>query len=409
MTSATLAARVTAAVLALVGTLPGTAVAAVPPTCEGLVVSPAYRRDRTVFCVYAAPDATRVLAVSVNGGRTWRTAAMTGLLRPAGLSGIALTLSVSPQFGTDRALFATTGSGTFLSADLGQSFRLVDAFTKPVADGNPVPFVGKVAPLPLGDAAPRLLLAYAGTQLPALIDPADGTRRPATGVPGRGALRFVVRASASAPDGALAIVNEPDGTTDHAVVYRCDASLTCAVPSFAFPSRTRFALHSRIALLPDGSLVAVLSKGGAADTVWRSTDGGATFAAWTPLTRILDAAERAGGDRPMVKLAATPGLPRRLYARVEVSQPPTRWRAGAPPASQLFRSDDGGGTWRRVGYGRAQSQPGPHGNLPWWSSHPGEIELAPDGRLFASGSNEFLATTWCSLDGGKRWYAGCPR
>ncbi|HVF03514.1 MAG TPA: sialidase family protein [Frankiaceae bacterium] len=390
---------------------PEPAAAAAPPMCQDIVVSPAYRRDRTVFCVHrGTPDARRVLAVSVNGGRTWRDAALTGLLRPAGVSGIALTLSVSPAFGTDRTLFVTTGSGTFLSTDLGQSFRLVDALTKPHTDGNPVPFVGRLSALPLGDTAPRLLLAYAGTQVPALIDPGDGSRRPATGVPGRGALQFVVRASATAPDGALAIVNEPDGPADHAVVYRCDGSLTCAVPSFAFPSGTRFALHSRVRLLPDGSLVAVLSKGGAADTVWRSTDGGATFAVWAPVARLLDAAERAGGDRPVVTLASTHGLPRRLYARVEVASPATRWRPGAPPASQLFRSDDGGATWRRIGYGRAMFQPGPHGNLPWaGDGQPGEIELAPDGRLLASGSADSVFTTWCSLDGGKRWYAGCPR
>jgi hypothetical protein len=385
--------------------------AAPPPMCDVVLVSPAYQRDRTMVCVHPDSQAARVLAVSTNAGRTWRDPAMSGLVRPAGPSAIPMTVTFSPAFAEDRALFATTGSGTYVSTNLGATFTPVDALTKAGAIDNPVAFVGRMTSLPVGaDSGPRVLLAYAG-QLAALIDPAGGVRSPVVGVPGRGALRFVVFPSPSAPAGAVAVVNESDVPSgDHAAVYRCDAALTCAEPLFAFPAGIRFGLDSRLRLLPDRSLVALLVDGHGVPQVWRSTDGGATFTAWQSVHKLLPAGDGTAIP-PTLAFAATAARPRRVYLRVETSMPSTGWRPGAPPASQLFRTDDAGVTWHRVAYARTLGQPGPRGTLPWQLG-PGagrQIQLTPDGRLLADGSAEALATTWCSLDGGLRWTAGCRR
>jgi photosystem II stability/assembly factor-like uncharacterized protein len=78
-------------------------------------------------------------------------------------------------------------------------------------------------------------------------------------------------------------------------------------------------------------------KGG----VWRSTDGGAT---WTRLGEGLP--QRTG----RIGLAVAPSAPHILYACVESDQGGVGRDAwdDRSPAGGLFRSDDGGDTWRRV-------------------------------------------------------------
>lgn len=376
-----------------------------------MLVSPAYVHDRMLVCVHPDPQGVRIVSVTTTAGRTWRDAAMSGLVRPAGPLGADLTATISPSFATDHALFATTGSGTYVSTDLGATFRAVDTLTKPGAIDNPVPFEGQASTLPVGTprSQPHVLLAYADSPLPAVIDPATATRRSVVGVPGEGALRFVVTQSNGAADEVLAVVNDPDAVGgDHAAVYRCDASLTCAQPLFSFPAGIRFGVASRMRVLPDRSLLATLADADSTPQVWRSTDGGVTFTAVRSVSAIIGALTRAGA-RPAVSFAVTAARPRRLYLRVESTMPPTGWKSGTPPASQLFRSDDDGTTWRLIAYGRRSSQPGKRGTLPWRLG-PGtarQVQVTPDGRLFADGSSEVTSTTWCSIDGGVHWSPGC--
>ena len=400
------------AIVAIAGSVVPATAASAPPQCLDVFVSPAYRQDRTLWCVHRDGEGRRLLAVTGDAGRSWRVPAMAGLLRPAGPSGTLLTLSVSPSYATDKSLFATTGSGTFVSRDRGETFAPVDAMTKALTERNPVPFVGRPSVDPVADnPEPRVLLAYASPQLPALIDPLSGIHMPVMGVPGQGALRFVVPASPAAPAGALAVVNEADpggASSEHARVFRCDARLTCAEPLFSFPSGIRFGNDSRLAVHPDGSVVAVLASNDGAERVWRSTNGGATFMEWRSVMRLIAPLE-AAGTAPRVWFATSPATPRRLYLRVEQSPARGGWPATAPPASQVFRSDDGGASWRRVAYARGVGQRGRRGNLPWLFAGVGGVHLTPDGRVLADGGTDTLNTTWCSLDGGKRWYAGCPR
>ena len=407
-----------AALLAAVASGAPAHAAVAPPACDVILVSPAFAHDHALVCVHPDSQGTRVLAVTTTAGRTWRDAAMSGLVRPAGPLGAALTVTLSPAFANDHTLFATTGSGTYASKDFGATFVPVDTLTKAGGTDNPVAFFAtSSAVLPAGESGPRVLLAYADSPLPALIDPATDSRRPALGVPGLGALRFVAQPAAAQPaaaqpslaDDLLAVVDVPDSATDdHAAVYRCDAALTCAQPLFAFPPGIRFGTESRLTAMPDRSLLAVLADRHSNPQVWRSTDGGATFTPMRSVARVVASLGR-GGAPPTVSFAATASHPHRVYLRVEASMPSTGWKSDSPPASQLFRSDDSGVTWRLLAYGRSVFQPGARGTLPWrlGPANGHLIQLAPDGRLFADGSSETVTTTWCSVDGGVRWTAGC--
>ncbi|MDQ1748204.1 MAG: repeat-like domain [Frankiaceae bacterium] len=406
------AARIAlAAGLAAAACVGGTAHATTtPPACDAILVSPAYAHDHALVCVHPDGQGTRVLAVSTTAGTTWRDAKMAGLVRPSGPLGAALTATLSPAFASDNALYATTGSGTYVSTDFGATFSPVDELAKGGATDNPVAFVGRLSTDALvGGGAARVLLAYADSPLAALIDPANGSRRPALGVPGLGALRFVAPPSASGPDGLLAVVNVSDSaTSDHAAVYRCDADLTCAQPLFAFPAGTRFGTDSRVVVMPDHSLLATLADGASSPQPWRSTDGGKTFVPMRSVAKVI-AALPAGGAPPTIAFAATATRPHRVYLRVEASMPRTGWTPGSPPASQLFRSDDSGATWRLVAYARSAFQPGAPGSLPWrlGPALGRQVQITPDGRLLADGASETAVTTWCSMDGGRRWTMGC--
>jgi hypothetical protein len=373
-----------------------------------MLVSPAFQRDRTIVCVHRAHSAAqRVLAVSRDRGKTWRTPSMTGVVRPPDLAGIPLTAVLSPAFGTDRTLVVSTGSGTFVSNDLGETFTPVDALaTGGSNDDNPVAFLAP--PLVPPGGTPAAHLAYANTRGAAIIDVAARVRRPALGVPGLGAIRFLVPSTAQAPAGALALVNMP-GTvpgTDRLAVYRCDAALTCTEPLFSFPPGVVLSPGGWVRLLPDGSVAAFLARGASTPALWRSTDGGRTFARWASADVLVAAADVTGGAPARVALA-TGGRSQHWYLRVEKARPGGGWPEGAPPASQVFRSDDAGQTWRRVAHALGLGQPGKRGNLPWVSAGRGAtIAVAPDGRLLADGSGDAL-TTYCSVDGGRRWTVGC--
>lgn len=400
------------AIVASFGVSTPAARAVAPPGCEAIWVSPAYRKDHVLLCTHVADSALGhlVLAVSRDGGRSWRTQPMTGLVRPADYTGIPLSITLSSAFASDNALVATGRSGSFVSTDLGQTFTALDPLTPGGVVDNPVGFLSDPVLAASGEES-RFHIAYASDRLSAIIDVAGRVRTPVAGVPGRGARRFSMLAG-----GPIAFVYESDpaGAEQTLAVYRCNATLTCAERSFAFPSDMTLGQGvGRVQLLPDGSVLAVLlSETTWRPVMWRSTDAGRTFAVWRPAQRLIDAVDAFPAGLS-VSVAANTSIPRRLYLRVEGQRPGPVWRKGAPPASQVFRSDDGGTSWRRVAYRRGEGQPGPRGTLPWTYVGGGDdrahIQLTPDGRLLAAGATDTLRTTFCSLDGGVRWTAGCPR
>jgi hypothetical protein len=393
-----------------------------PPACELVIVSPAYSHDHVLLCTYrTASNSEFEIGVSGDAGHSWRTPAMVGLVQPSDGTG-TLTLTISPSFASDHMLFATTESGTYASSDLAESFTALDPLIKSGVTGNPMAFVAPTRSV-LSGPAPTVQLAFASTRTSGVYDVDARLHEPVTGVPGRGALRFLVSPVAGSASVSLAFVDETDPLTadDTLAVYRCDTSLTCAERLFAFPSDLSFAQGTgRLQLTPDGRTIVVtlagpMTRSGQAVEVWRSTDGGRTFGRWSSLEKLLSPVIAASGQTVRIGLAVSPTNPKRAYLRVQGARPPRAgWSSSAPPALQLFRTDDGGATWRRVAYGLGVAQRGAKGTLPWVNPARGQdsaqLLMTSDGRLFAVGGDEHAtSTTYCSLDGGVHWTAGCRR
>lgn len=393
-------------VLVAAGLTPPPASAAVPPACEVITESPGYRRDRTLLCVHRSSSSTpKMLAVSRDGGRGWRNPAMTGLAR-TGPTDVKISAAFSPSFARDRMLFATVSSGTYVSTDLGETFTLLDPTIQGGYDGNPVPVLLPRLSLAPGSDTPSVHLANAA-RFPSVVEVESRMHRPVTGIPGLGARAFL----AGRDNTVLALVHEVEAPVRQVALYRCDETLTCADRLFAFP--TDLTVY-RVQPMPDGSVVAILRTESDDATVWRSADGGRTFAKWDAVDAVLRSAN-AVTDRP-VDLAVTSNaaFPGRWFLRVETSPTtPGKWPAAAPPATQLFRSDDSGRHWRRVAFRRDDEQSGPRGNAPWEDTGRGDnralLHLTSDGRLLAAGASRTAITMFCSLDGGVRWTLGCSR
>jgi len=178
------------------------------------------------------------------------------------------------------------------------------------------------------------------------------------------------------------------------VVQQCNASLACSGGS---PLPGSVTYSAPVALMPsttyaaDGVVFAQTGRG-----IYKSADGGVSF---SPLP--VAAADGASiTTTPMLALAPgykESGPVRTLYVAVfETFADPRAPHTGGG----VFRSDDGGTTWRKVG------SPSP------LDSGAVSVAVASDGRLFAgylytspAGTGEGLL---CSTDGGAHWSANCP-
>lgn len=389
--------------------------------CQVIHVSPSFRADHVAFCLFrinaTEPEA---IAVTADGGRTWATQPMTGLTRPTGPAGVGLSLALSPTYATDASLFATTGSGTFVSKDRAATFSQVDSLMTGWGVSNPLVYLAESSPagFPQSGAGKRVLLLSAEGVGSARTDPSSPVHSPVVGIPGGRTVRFALPDSAN--PFALGYDPSPSGTRTLSS-YRCTPDFTCAAKLFSFPPDVAFPVpgDERVEVLGDGSVVVVLLDGAHDTHVWRSTDAGASFVAWTPVEKLLSPVNKTSESFPFVSLGSDPGQPKVLYLRLSGRTTQGRWSKDAPPAEQLFRSSDRGVTWRRIGYQRDASQAGPRGNLPWNApasgSDPAGVYPSPDGlTVFAVGSyipsgeaNGYYRSVFCSHDQGMHWRTSC--
>jgi hypothetical protein len=116
--------------------------------------------------------------------------------------------------------------------------------------------------------------------------------------------------------------------------------------------------------------------------LYKSTDGGST---WRQLTKGLPASDDAGLGR--IGIAVAPGQPNRMYATVE-----------AKKDAGIYRSDDGGESWRQVNSDHRIGGRGP-GAM--------GIAVSPDNPDAIYVAN---TTTWKSTDAGKTFvgFKGAP-
>lgn len=381
------------------------------PSCRTLVVSPGYARDRTAFCVFRASGVDPYeLAVTTDAGRSWRVPPATGMVRNA--TNISLGISLSPRYPADRMVFAIIGTGTYVSTDRGESFRLLDGLAKGGSQDNPVPFLSAPIPelAPLTGTQPQVYLAYAG-RVAARIDVANGVHEPALGAPD-----LLVGFAAVAPTlPPVAFSYRPMGTGMVAAATRCTPQLACAGVPFTFPAGLEYADYPDLWArgLGDGKtlVVRLVRIADGSTHLWRSTDGGATFAEWRSVEALLKPANDTSDHAPGVFVAAHPDRPSTLYLRISGTWRRNHsWDKAAPPAERVLRSVDGGQTWRLVAFQRGEWQAGPRGALPWHSpanGPDGNGLFVARGALFAVGGGGGPGTVFCSRDGGVRWATAC--
>jgi hypothetical protein len=189
-------------------------------------------------------------------------------------------------------------------------------------------------------------------------------------------------------------------------VYACTPSLACPTARGSFPPGEWV---EEIRLSPDFVRTGVIHARTTSQTgprLWISRDGGGSFQRFASAQRIVDS---VGRDQPAsgVRVESDPRNIRRLYLRV--------WGKDTKesPAEQIFRSDDDGRTWTRLGYWRPESSaygrgvrgwPGPSG-----FPHRGREAMAvlPDGSLLAVSLASGGPVLYCSSDGARSWRATC--
>jgi hypothetical protein len=399
------------AAAALTLAVPATGAPARPVACDTLVVSPTVMRDRTVFCVLTEPGQITVSS-SNDLGRTWRTAVPTGFLD--GDEQYFNGLVLSPTYSQDRLLFLQTKEALYASTDAAATLLPVDpaggastlmpsiTALRRVLPVSPVPVPNGVLLAQAFQAAPPQLLhppaRWVAPGGPGLIEtflaapPGDG--------PYAGTILAVGRDAPTMLTGGI-----PLRVQD--AVYPCTPSLACPTRKGTFPPDDWV---YDIRLSPDfartGVVHAQTSLGPMIPTLWISRDGGGSFARLPSAQAIVDAA--AHGEWALARVASDPRDPRRLYLRVSGKD------SREAPREQIFRSDDDGRTWRRLGYWRPSASSYGRG-VPGWPgpSHHGlrdsePFEVLPNGSLVLTAlAPDGGQRLYCSTDGARTWRVTC--
>lgn len=396
------------------------------PTCEIIGFSPRVETDHTAYCAsneYAVdggfPTGNLIVRKSQDGGATWSD------LSAVGLQGLGLAFPsqvlVSPEYPARQTIYVHVvygnNPGVYRSSDGGDTFVNV----APLASTGYVsraltPFLmpRELTPPPLGNGRDAFAYATKYDRRAAVVAPP--VHEPVVGAPG------VTEAFVLAPDfpaspgyavsGADAPNGDPTAPQPLYSLYSCDTTLSCLTKVHDFPVGWSFV---DAAVLPDGS-VYVVTRDHADDKVlrvWR-TGGDGVPREWSSLNaRLPDiAAKRA--FFPQVSVVGNTMAPDELWARV--SYVLTSYDKG-PPVDQIFRSKDGGETWRRVSFGRGVTQPGRVRGIPWQlragPPHaegalymPSSDRLMVVGQRVSSDGTNFIGP-YCSFDGGKSWVEAC--
>lgn len=369
-------------------------------------MSPGFTRDGVVFCAGRDSDlvvggTTRgfLLSATADAGRSWRRLAATGL--PAAPVDDITNLIVSPRFGSDRTVIVQTlGHGTFVSIDAGETFV-------PLYPGDGprlTPFVSGIADVP-GAGVDRFMLVGASSRLSptgnVLIDVAARVVRPVAGPPAP-AVAFAVSPNHASDSRAVAFVEEASTAGSRVSVYSCDRTFACQRRVASFAARHAF---DRAWYLSERTLVvSVRDSGSRRPRLYISQDGGASFTTFTAGQRLLDV-QSARGAHPEFELVPTPSG-RHSWLRV-YGQPGPR-----PPASRLYRSADGGRSWRLAAFARIV-EPGAPGALPpfrvppQWFTPRVLTQAADDGHIFFGGLSQAGWDLACSANAGRSWNSVC--
>lgn len=378
-----------------------------PVPCEALAMAPAPSRE--LVCVarhIERPDLgpTGVdIALSVDGGRSWKPASGTGL--PTGLGTAYPDVFFSLAYTTDHRLYIQeASSGLFVSNDRGQTFTVADPLAvNPYSIRRLSPFWFD-SPVPMAGLGRQAAIAYAGNpsailmppqHLPAISGPADVARFvPANLAQSTMRIFAVTKTSVSVPT---------------ASVLECTVTLVCAKALYTGSSNY---------LLMSVDISSAERAQALAASIELVNFG-------TRRVQILTLDRSGGVKRNLALEAIVATRARRDPAAARISVVEDRksgaWTARLSclaldgPCDSLYRSLDRGASWRQMSSNRHVSS-WDTGVLPargtgditdaatTWSGAHGEIYLigSPEGTF-----RGLAGAFYCSTDAGRTWHVRC--
>jgi hypothetical protein len=390
----------------------GPARAAAPSVvCETVALSPNFAKDKTMFCAYSALAANRLsdpvlLYRSTNAGRTW-SSPVTVSSEPGDFVG---NLYVSPTYPVDHTLFVETYSGGYVSTDSGKTFSRI---------GNGLQFSPFFATVftdeaPAGPVRPQLITVDA--VFDPLLTPYRGLSRPLLNpATGAMAMHYLVPPDFASAGNAVLIAEGGMDADDDAQLraLACNRQFVCTDPIYTFPMPSNGKdpyLDYTGAIYPGAKDNYVVTKTDDDFPVWqvlRTPDNGQTWQSWTSVEKLL----RGAHYYTEAFVFGSPDAPNRLFLRISTLDEGAR---DGVPQEQLFRSDDKGATWHRIGFAWGSTQKArSRSTLPWNSlrlAYQAPI-VAPGGRLYLiggqrSGKKDKYLGTFCSPDLGRTWVRG---
>lgn len=206
--------------------------------------------------------------------------------------------------------------------------------------------------------------------------------------------------------------------SSYAELFSCTPTFTCATKAYTFAAPNAWVDQFQFA--PDyassGTIVVTLANT-MTDRyqILVSHDRGAHFSPVATLQQSLTRLYAAGGVGT-VAISAGPTGTKSLFAYLTGGD----GRKHAPPADQLYRSDDDGHTWKLVAYNRCECSAHRPGDLPYGSLYSSRADrITPAGIITAAGDKMMLTsvllprigpgivTVWCSSDLGRTWNVPC--
>jgi hypothetical protein len=401
--------------------------------CTDVAVSPAFASDHTVFCGAPNADASGVdLYRSTDAGHTWK-----GPYPVERLAGYhqddVLGIYVSPAYRTDRTLYVGAASqAAWVSTNGGLTFHrpgpsaLVGLNTPGLYRLETTIFLNGT---PGGTTPPRagLLVTQAGPPAGCCDTVVDPFLPPRTYDPGP---QVISRKYIVAPDypsthqsvvlgGQMSIGPQPVPSLleGHARAYGCVDQLGCTTLLYDFPPLPGDNAEgvgwadATYPAGPDNYAVVVSGVWGEPDSgkprIFRSADYGHTWTLWTSATKLLPTRTNSYSE---FFINASPDTPHRLFLHViGGSDRPT------DPDYQLYRSDNNGASWHRIGYAWGPEQKAlTRSTLPWNYSAEAyrPTVVASGGRLYLiaehdTGKHTDYLGLYCSRDYGAHWSTSC--
>jgi len=311
------------------------AVAHVPhDAVTDLVLSPAYSSDRTVFAIVRSN-----LLRSTDGGKNWR-------LLTRGLESVPTSLQVSPDFTRDGSLFAGSERGVYRSRDSGVNWQ---------ACNRGLPKQRGIALLAI---SPRF------AELPVVLAVSSGGVFRTVDAGEHWRLVLPIESDVTALDWAPGLLVA--GTASGQLHRSTDSGGTWS-PYGQLPGRFKINAIGVIQGLPAGPSVFV----GTEDGLFKS----------------------APGNRFTLLRNGIPGEP--ITSLSSLNENGSLVLLAATRHQAIFRSDDGGATWRHFNAGLKTAKGADHATQPQFS----KVRVADDSTVLLGG----LFGVFISKDHGRSW------